>query len=199
MDRDSVIVLADYVDLETGTGAVHTAPGHGADDFETGLKYGLPILNPVDAKGHFTAEAGPYAGMFIFKANKKIVEDLEASGALWRAHEYEHSYPHCWRCHNPVIFRATAQWFIAMDVNRLRKRSAEKVLDVRWIPAWGESRMLQMIENHPEWCISRQRTWGTPLPALVCLDCGESFIDPEVARTTGRRLLHEAHRRGVAT
>ena len=124
MDRDSAIVLADYVDLETGTGAVHTAPGHGADDFATGVKYGLPILNPVDAAGKFTAEAGPYAGMFIFKANNKIVEDLRESGALWSDAEFEHSYPHCWRCHNPVIFRATAQWFIAMDQNLLRRRAS---------------------------------------------------------------------------
>jgi isoleucyl-tRNA synthetase len=156
------------------------------DDFDTGLKFGLPIFNPVDARGIFTSEAGPYAGQHIFKANAQIVADLEATGKLFASQEYAHSYPHCWRCKNPVIFRATSQWFIAMDVNRLRKRSAEKVLDVRWIPAWGEGRMLQMIENHPEWCISRQRTWGTPLPALRCLDCGESFIDPEVARTTGR-------------
>jgi len=186
MQRDSEIVGAEYVELDSGTGAVHTAPGHGADDFDTGVKFGLPIINPVDGRGIFTSEAGPYAGLPIFEANARIVADLAASGKLFASEEYAHSYPHCWRCKNPVIFRATSQWFIAMDVNRLRKRSAEKVLDVRWIPAWGESRMLQMIENHPEWCISRQRTWGTPLPALVCLDCGESFIDPEVARKTGR-------------
>jgi len=186
MDRDSEIVGADYVELDSGTGAVHTAPGHGADDFDTGIKFGLPIINPVDARGVFTNEAGAYAGQRIFDANPQIVTDLAASGKLFASEEYAHSYPHCWRCKNPVIFRATSQWFIAMDVNRLRKRSAQRVLDVRWVPAWGEGRMLQMIENHPEWCISRQRTWGTPLPALVCLDCGESFIDPEVARTTGR-------------
>jgi isoleucyl-tRNA synthetase len=186
LERDSEVVGADYVELDSGTGAVHTAPGHGADDFDTGVKFGLPIINPVDARGIFTNEAGPYAGQHIFKANPQIVTDLAATGKLFASEEYSHSYPHCWRCKNPVIFRATSQWFIAMDVNRLRKRCAAKVLDVRWIPAWGEGRMLQMIENHPEWCISRQRTWGTPLPALVCLDCGESFIDPEVARTAGR-------------
>ena len=186
MQRDSEIVGADYVELDSGTGAVHTAPGHGTDDFDTGVKFGLPIINPVDARGIFTNEAGLYAGLQIFDANERIVTDLAATGKLFASEEYRHSYPHCWRCKNPVIFRATSQWFIAMDVNRLRKRSAARVLDVRWIPAWGEGRMLQMIENHPEWCISRQRTWGTPLPALVCLDCGESFIDPEVARTAGR-------------
>ena len=152
LDRDSAIVLADYVDLETGTGAVHTAPGHGADDFDTGVKYGLPILNPVDAAGRFTLDAGPYAGQHIFKANAQIVEDLRASGALWSAAEYEHSYPHCWRCHNPVIFRATSQWFIAMDQNLLRARTMDAIEGVEYTPAWGRTRQRQMIETHPEWC-----------------------------------------------
>ena len=188
LDRDAVLVLADYVDLETGTGAVHTAPGHGADDFQTGMRYNLPILNPVDARGVFSAEAGPYAGMHIWKANPKIVEDLRASGALWNAFEFTHSYPHCWRCHNPVIFRATAQWFIAMDQNRLRKRTVENLREVDFTPEWGENRMAQMLENHPEWCISRQRTWGTPIPALVCSACNESVLDAGVARLAAREF-----------
>jgi isoleucyl-tRNA synthetase len=186
LDRDSLLVGADYVELDTGTGAVHTAPGHGVDDFETGARFGLPVINPVDAGGIFTKEAGAYAARPIFAANEDIIADLAASGHLFAREAYEHSYPHCWRCKNPVIFRATSQWFIAMDVNRLRKRCEEKIPLVNWYPAWGESRMLQMLENHPEWCISRQRTWGTPIPALVCRDCNESFLDPEVARTVAR-------------
>jgi len=186
LDRDSLVVAADYVELETGTGAVHTAPAHGADDFETGVRYGLPILNPVDSSGRFLADAGPYAGLNIFAANEKIVADLYASGALVVEEPYEHSYPHCWRCKNPVIFRSTAQWFIAMDVNRLRKRIEDHIPDVGWYPTWGEHRMQQMIANHPEWCISRQRTWGTPIPALRCRTCGETILDPDVARNVAR-------------
>ncbi len=194
LDRDSVLVGAEYVDLVTGTGAVHTAPGHGTDDFETGVKYGLPILNPVDAAGTFLRDAGPYAGLNIFAAQQQIIDDLQASGALVRTAAYEHSYPHCWRCKNPVVFRATAQWFISMDANGLRQRIAGQIPSVAWLPPWGELRMTQMIENHPEWCISRQRTWGTPIPAVVCKACGESIVDAAVARNVAARFRTEGPR-----
>ena len=194
LDRDSAVVTADYVELETGTGAVHTAPGHGVDDFNTGMKYGLPILNPVDGAGRFTADAGPYAGQNIFKAQPQIVDDLRAAGLLVAAESYVHSYPHCWRCKNPVVFRATAQWFIAMDANGLRGKIVGELPQVTWTPGWGEERMTQMIENHPEWCVSRQRTWGTPIPAMVCGGCNESVLDPRVARIVADRFRTDGAR-----
>jgi isoleucyl-tRNA synthetase len=187
-DRDSTIILADYVELDTGTGAVHTAPGHGEADFASGQAYGLPVLSPVDAAGRFTAEAGPYAGEFIFDANEHIVADLRARGALIAAESFFHSYPHCWRCKNPVIFRATAQWFIGMERHALRERAAAAIATVGFLPEWGAVRMSQMVEKHPEWCVSRQRVWGTPIPAVTCTACGEAVLDPELARNLARAM-----------
>jgi len=179
-DRESLIVLADYVTLEDGTGCVHTAPGHGAEDYLTGKKYNLPILSPVDENGVFTDGAGKYAGLKIWDANKVIIEDLEKLGALIKVAKIKHSYPHCWRCKNPVIFRATPQWFISVDANDLRTKVLEEIKKVEWHPKWGENRITAMVKDRPDWTISRQRVWGTPIPAIKCKECGEVFIDEKV-------------------
>ncbi len=169
-----VLILGEHVTLEAGTGCVHTAPGHGADDFHVGRKYELPPFNPVDDAGRFrAAQVGPdwLRGVLVLEANRLIVRDLEARGLLLRHEDYPHSYPHCWRCRNPVLFRSTPQWFISMDAGGLRDRSLEQIHATKWLPASGESRIAQMIAGRPDWCISRQRTWGVPIPAVVCGGC----------------------------
>jgi isoleucyl-tRNA synthetase len=221
-ERDSVGVLADYVTLDAGTGAVHTAPGHGADDFRTGQKYGLEIYAPVGPSGHFLDSVELFGGMRVFDANPKIEEALRERGRLWHRQSFAHSYPHCWRCHNPVIFLATSQWFIAMDDPRVRvadrtsagdgssaasgggagdgsergsssvrlqpdaettlRQAALGEIDdrVTWIPAWGHDRIYNMVANRPDWCISRQRVWGVPIPALDCTSCGEALVSVSI-------------------
>jgi len=179
--RESLLVLADYVTLEDGTGCVHTAPGHGQEDYMTGLTYNLDIYTPVDDEGKFTSQVQRYGGMNVFKANKSITEDMKKDSTLLKEGEIIHSYPHCWRCKNPVIFRATVQWFISMDKNELRKRALEEIKKVCWIPPWGEERIANMMSSRPDWCISRQRLWGVPIPAFYCHDCGYILADEEIA------------------
>jgi isoleucyl-tRNA synthetase len=178
--REGVFVLGDYVTLDAGTGLVHTAPGHGADDFNTGIRYGLQIYTPVNHRGEFTDDVEHFAGLHVFKANPKIVELLRERGALLYTEQIAHSYPHCWRCKNPVIFRATEQWFISMDETGLRARALEEIKKVKWHPGWGEERISLMIENRPDWCISRQRLWGVPITVLYCEKCNDAIASPEL-------------------
>jgi isoleucyl-tRNA synthetase len=182
MERESLIILANYVTLETGTGIVHTAPGHGREDYMSGLQYNLPVLSPVDSAGVFTDEAGPYEGMFIYDANKRINSDLNDKGYLVKETAISHSYPHCWRCKEPVIFRATKQWFISMDINNLRENALQGIKRVTWTPRWGMERIYGMVEVRPDWCLSRQRAWGVPLTVFTCESCGEVLKDEKVAQ-----------------
>ncbi len=179
LDRRVPGVLARYVTAEDGTGAVHTAPGHGREDYQTGMSYGIEIYCPVGAAGEFLVGLPDYKGKKVFDANESIIALLKARGALvgepgWLAH----SYPHCWRCHNPVIFRAADQWFISIDHQQLRQRTLEEIRKVKWLPEWGEPRIYNMIETRPDWCISRQRVWGVPITVFHCETCKKPLIDP---------------------
>ena len=176
-ERTSLIMLGDHVTLEAGTGCVHTAPGHGQDDYLIGLRYGLEIYNPVDDYGRYREDLELFGGMKLAEANAAVSDKLAEVGALLKEGTVSHSYPHCWRCKKPVIFRATEQWFIAMEANALRQKSLQAINSVQWIPRWGRERIYGMIENRPDWCISRQRTWGVPITAFYCEKCGEAVAD----------------------
>ncbi|MDD5645072.1 MAG: isoleucine--tRNA ligase [bacterium] len=178
--RESAVVLADYVTLEQGTGCVHTAPGHGQEDYITGLKYGLDIYSPVDEKGCFRDNVEHFAGKNVFSANKDIIEFMKKKNVLVLSEEVEHSYPHCWRCKGPVIFRATEQWFINVDHKDLRKKTLDYAKKVRWLPSYGQNRISSMLENRPDWCLSRQRYWGVPIPVFYCGKCGKAVLSKKV-------------------
>lgn len=181
LDRTSRVVMGSddtvAVELDTGTGAVHTAPGYGKEDYLCGLKNGLDIVVTVNEKGHQTEGAGPFAGMFYAKSDKEIIKWLEEHNLLLHKQELVHSYPHCWRCKKPVIYRATNQWFASVD--GFRKETLEAIKSVKWIPAWGEERITKMVEDRNDWCISRQRTWGVPIPIFYCKDCGKEYVTDE--------------------
>lgn len=180
LDRESLIILADYVTLDAGSGLVHIAPGHGQEDYDSGRRYNLETYSPVDDDGRFLPEVEHFGGLQVWEANAQIIELLAQKGALLSQGQITHSYPHCWRCKNPIIFRATEQWFISMEANQLRQRALAAIKEVEWIPRWGQERIYGMIENRPDWCISRQRAWGVPIVAFHCRQCGAVLLTQEI-------------------
>ncbi len=184
LPRESVVVNADYVTMDSGTGCVHTAPGFGADDYQTCRRYNIDIIVPVDDRGYQTEEAGKFAGMYYAASNDAILADMKESGALFASEEMEHEYPHCWRCKSPIIFRATPQWFCSVDA--FKDEAAESCKDVKWLPAWGEERMVQMIRERADWCISRQRHWGLPIPVFYCDECKKPICNDDTINAVSK-------------
>lgn len=193
IERDSLVVLGEHVTLEAGTGCVHTAPGHGHEDYLVGQRYGLQVLAPIDAAGRFTDEAGLawLTGLTTKAANPRVIEELKTRGALVHVADLAHQYPHCWRCRKPLLFRATEQWFISMEQTGLRARALAAIEHVTWIPAWGQNRISGMIANRPDWCISRQRQWGVPIVAVRCEACGRRGTTPALVRAVAARFERE--------
>ncbi len=192
IDRSSKFVLADYVTGEEGTGIVHTAPGHGQEDYITGLRYNLDIIMPVDDKGQFDQTAGEFKGLRVFAANEKIIDKLKAINLLLYNDKITHSYPHCWRCKNPIVFRATGQWFMKIDHNGLRKQLLESIdKDITWVPSSGRMRIREMVSGRPDWCLSRQRYWGLPITSIVCSSCKEEILKAEVIDNFARYVKNE--------
>jgi isoleucyl-tRNA synthetase len=179
-DRESTLILAPFVTLDAGTGCVHIAPGHGQEDYEIGMEYGLDNYAPVDDDGRYTSDVQYFAGQFVFDANAAVIKKLDDVGFLLGHLDMEHSYPHCWRCKNPIIFRSTEQWFISMEKNALRQKAMEAINTVQWLPAWGRDRISGMIKNRPDWCISRQRLWGVPITMFFCDSCKSDLMSRDI-------------------
>ena len=191
LPRESRVILADYVTLEAGTGLVHIAPGHGQEDYDSGRRYGLEPYSPVDDYGRFTQEVPEFAGQSVWAANEGIIALLQEKGQLLLAAEATHSYPHCWRCKQPIIFRATEQWFISLEANGLRRKALAAIDGVAWTPRWGRERIYQMVERRPDWCISRQRAWGVPIVAFHCRGCGEVLLTRDIMEAVIARVRRE--------
>ncbi len=188
LERDSILILGKHVTLEEGTGCVHTAPGHGQEDYEMGMKYGLPIISVLDSKGRLNENAGPFHDLDYREGNKKIIAALQEKGYLLKAGKIRHSYPHCWRCKNPILFRATEQWFVSVD--KFREKSLKAINEVQWIPDWGKEKIYGMVEERTDWCISRQRVWGVPIPAFYCRKCKEIIVTTETINVV-KKLFKE--------